>query len=699
MEDVAKGNRSPALWLKVITMLLLVLCVCCAEIPHRENKHRQVRLQVTDNHVIIRNGIVEVTIENPSGYLTGIRYKKVNNILEGRHRSDNRGYWDIISDHCPMDRLVTKNFKVITRTDEIVELSFTKKWNSTTDYHKTVPLNIDKRFIVRRGVPGLYMYGIFEREEDFPDASMDHIRIAFKLREDRFRFMALSDSRQRIMPSTDDRSSSRARTLAFKEAVVLTNPSDPQLKGEVDDKYQYSTENKDNKLHGWISDDDAVGFWIITPSSEFRAGGPHKQGLTSHPGATSLCMLVTAHYAGKDFDTTYKKGEHWKKVFGPAFIYLNSASSSNDHRKTLWMDAKRQLNEEIESWPYNFTRSQDFPHAEQRGEVSGQLLVRDRYTDKGLVPAQSAFVVLAAPGDAGSWQRDGKGYQFWTQADTNGHFDIKNVRPGEYNLYAWVHGFIGDYKLDLNITIQPGNKISLGTLIYDPPRNGPTLWEIGIPDRTASEFFIPEPDPMLVNSLCLDEADKYRQYGLWDRYSDIYSHSDLVYTIGTSNYSQDWFFAHVPRNVRNNTLRPTTWQIKYNLQEITKTGTYTLQLALASASFAEVQVRFNDPDAVRPHFTTRRIGYDNAVARHGIHGIFRLYSIEVTGNRFEKGENTIFLTQSRSKGAFNAVITFGDKDVEVYKISRAYIVRSNNAPPIAWGLPRVRLLSTMRKRG
>ncbi|KAE8675657.1 Cinnamyl alcohol dehydrogenase 6 [Hibiscus syriacus] len=293
-------------------------------------------------------------------------------------------------------------------------------------------------------------------------------------------------------------------------------------------------------------------------------------------------MMVTAHYAGKDFDTKYKKGGHWKKVFGPAFIYLNSASSSKNHRKTLWNDAQRQLSEEIESWPYNFTQSEDFPHAEQRGEVSGQLLVRDRYNNKELVTAKSAFVVLAAPGDAGSWQHDGKGL---------------------YNLYAWVHGFIGDYKLDLNITIRPGNKISLGTLIYDPPRNGPTLWEIGIPDRTAAEFFIPEPDPMLVNSLCLDEMDKYRQYGLWDRYSEIYRDNDLAYTIGTGNYSQDWFFAHVPRNIGNNTLRPTTWKIKYNLQDVNETGTYTLQLALAAASYAEVQVRFNDPDVVRPYFT------------------------------------------------------------------------------------------------
>ena len=54
-------------------------------------------------------------------------------------------------------------------------------------------------------------------------------------------------------------------------------------------------------------------------------------------------MFVTAHYAGKDIDTTYKKGEHWKKVFGPVLIYLNSASSDADYRKTLWNDAKRQV--------------------------------------------------------------------------------------------------------------------------------------------------------------------------------------------------------------------------------------------------------------------------------------------------------------------------------------------------------------------
>jgi hypothetical protein len=58
----------------------------------------------------------------------------------------------------------------------------------------------------------------------------------------------------------------------------------------VDDKYQYSLDNKDNEVHGWISDNPSTGFWVITPSNEFKTGGPLKQDLTSHTGPTSLSV-------------------------------------------------------------------------------------------------------------------------------------------------------------------------------------------------------------------------------------------------------------------------------------------------------------------------------------------------------------------------------------------------------------------------
>jgi rhamnogalacturonan endolyase len=41
----------------------------------------------------------------------------------------------------------------------------------------------------------------------------------------------------------------------------------------------------------------------------------------------------------------------------------------------------------------------------------------------------------------------------------------------------------------------------MDVLVYEPPRYGPTLWEIGIPDRSAEEFYVPDPYPNLINRL------------------------------------------------------------------------------------------------------------------------------------------------------------------------------------------------------
>lgn len=53
-------------------------------------------------------------------------------------------------------------------------------------------------------------------------------------------------------------------------------------------------------------------------------------------------MFVSTHYAGKEVGMTFEDGEAWKKVFGPVFIHLNSAPSSNEYL-TLWENAKEQV--------------------------------------------------------------------------------------------------------------------------------------------------------------------------------------------------------------------------------------------------------------------------------------------------------------------------------------------------------------------
>ncbi|XP_033132989.1 rhamnogalacturonate lyase [Brassica rapa] len=648
------SQKTIASWM-ICFLLLLLLPIAFSE-PTRNLKGTNARAptvqQIRNKEVIVDNGIVRVTFSNPKGLITGIKYNEIGNVLNPYLRA--RGYWDITwqteNNSLPkLDRIEGTNFRIITQNEEQVEISFSRTWNGGSDH---IPLNVDKRYIIRTNTSGIYTYGIFERQPEWPEVEMGLIRVAFKLNPDRFHYMVVADNRQRQMPTDDDRDihSGRAKPLAYKEAVKLTNPHNHMFKNQVDDKYQYSCEVKDNKVHGWISTKSNVGFWLISPSGEYRSGGPVKQGLTSHVGPTTLTTFISQHYVGPDMETRYKTGEAWKKVLGPVFIYLNSDSTRNNLQHLLWEDAKRQTEQEVEAWPYGFVASSDFPTRQERGTITGRLFVNDRF----LAPAGYAYIGLAPPGEAGSWQTNTKGYQFWTQTNETGYFTIDNVRPGTYNLYGWVHGFIGDFKYQNLVNVAAGSEISLDRVVFQPPRNGPTLWEIGVPDRTAREYFVPEPYENTMNPLYLNHTDKFRQYGLWQRYTELYPNHDLVYTVGVSNYSQDWFYAHVTRNIGGSTYVPATWQIVFELPYVNWRGSYTLQIALASAARANLKVRFNN-EYSRP-LLSAGVGRDNAIARHGIHGAYHLYSIDVPGRLLRTGTNTIYLRQSKAVGPFEGLM-------------------------------------------
>ncbi|CAI9111389.1 OLC1v1011607C1 [Oldenlandia corymbosa var. corymbosa] len=621
------------------------------------------RLTRRRHHVVMDNGLVRVTISRPSGTVTKINYMGNRNILDTPRPETQRGYWDLVwskpgQPEANFLKLISKDFKVIAKNKNQMELSFKNTYDPSLDPNGTdLPLNMDKRFVMLRGVAGFYTYAIYERLEGWPAMNIIQTRLNFKLDGTRFNYMAISDDKQRFMPSAEDLR--RGKRLAYKEAVLLTNPSNPALNGEVDDKYQYSLNNEENRVHGWISTkkrDNAPGwvcssghegFWIIMPSYEFKTGGPLKQELTSHTGPTCLADFHSQHYAGINSNgLKFEDGEAWKKVFGPVFIYLNRELDNVDPY-LLWEDAKDQALKEIRKWPYDFPMTPDFPPADQRVTIIGRLHISDRCLKIRDFPAKSAYVGLAAPGAPGSWQKEAKGYQFWTRTDNHGKFTIKNVRAGHYSLYAWFY-------TSLNCTRR--NVFDLGELIFIPPRNGPTIWEIGIPDRTAAEFYVPDPDLRFVNPLYINHTEKHRQYGLWDRYTDLYPREDLVYIVGHSNYQRDWFFAHVNRRIANNVYVATTWQISFSMDEVISTANYTLRLALASASMAELQVRVNDESRSVPDFTTGLIGRDSAIARHGIYGLHWVFSIEIPGNRLLLGNNTIFLKQARGGYVFGGVM-------------------------------------------
>ncbi|KAE8820605.1 rhamnogalacturonate lyase B-like [Hordeum vulgare] len=138
----------------------------------------------------------------------------------------------------------------------------------------SVPLNVDKRLVMLRGGSVFYCYAIFEHAGDWPAIDVSEARLVFKLDPTTFNYMAVSDGIPRYMPGATDRDAPRAVPLAYKEGVLLVNPSEPQFVGG--DKYQYySMDNKENRVHGWIAgagggdggDPVPVGFWVVTAGS------------------------------------------------------------------------------------------------------------------------------------------------------------------------------------------------------------------------------------------------------------------------------------------------------------------------------------------------------------------------------------------------------------------------------------------------
>jgi rhamnogalacturonan endolyase len=225
------------------------------------------------------------------------------------------------------------------------------------------------------------------------------------------------------------------------------------------------------------------------------------------------------------------------------------------------------------------------------------------------------------------WQNDAKYYQFWVRGGADGSFSIPNVRPGVYTLHAIADGVLGELAVS-NVTVGAGQGLSLGSLNWQPVRYGRQLWDIGIPNRTAAEFF---------------GGDDYFHWGWYLKYPKLFP-NDVNYVIGKSDFHKDWFFEQLPHNedlTNTNGMghgRDTAWSIAFQLPEAPQ-GKATLRLAICGVSARDLSATVND----QPIGHVTNLVYNATISRDGIGGSWCERDLTFDASLMKPGENNLKL--------------------------------------------------------
>jgi rhamnogalacturonan endolyase len=481
------------------------------------------------------------------------------------------------------------------------------------------PADIEIRYALGRGEPGIYTYSILDHKPEYPAGSIGEARYCAKL-ADFYDWLSVDAKRNKFYPHEEP--------------------------GE--DKYVYTAVQSENLAYGWSSTKQNFGWWLINPTIEYLSGGPTKVEFLCHRDTTSVqapCVLNywrSSHYGGAMVNVA--EGESWIKIIGPFYLYMNSGSGPMD----LWKDALAQAKIQASQWPFDWVQNADYPDKKERSVVSGQIELEDPLMPGGARfpgdftvgltgPDYRSASRFGAPGRLVTWQTDAKHYQFWAKFDNRtGKFAIPHVRPGTYTLRAFADGVLGEFAAD-NIKVAPGGRLlDLGKIHWTPVRRGRELWQVGVPNRTAMEFA---------------GADRYFAPDTQLLYAKLFP-NDVNFIIGKSDPANDWYFEQIPHNidpeativpfsgVRSKPGNATPYTIIFNLPE-TPRGTATLRLAFCTGSVSKLKVEVNDQSA--GEVTRLNAMGDSSIVRHNIQGIWFERELSFNASFMKQGRNTIAL--------------------------------------------------------
>lgn len=560
-----------------------------------------------DASYTMANGIVTARVSKVTGDLISLVYKG-EETLEGTNAGHHYAFWS--HDARSQNQVKRITIDPATNGGERAEVSIKGISGGTrlgTGPGGGFVADIEIRYALERGKSGVYTYSIFEHKAEYPNSTLGEARFCAKL-VDTFDFMLVGNN----------------RNMKYTKEMERVG----------DNKYNYTQVQFESPAFGWASTTKNVGFFFVNASVEYLTGPPTKVEFLAHRDTNAVaapCVLNywrSSHYGGGSVDVA--QGEHWTKVIGPFLIYVNSGTDP----EAMFADANAQVAREAKNWPYEWVAGVDYPRKNERSNVKGQLVPNDPIVKNvklsnvrvGLAhPAYTVTTGRAAAQNSPSeidWQVDSKHYSFWTRGNDDGSFEIPAVRPGKYTLHAFADGVLGEYsKADITIA-SDGKPVDLGKLDWQLVRRGKQVWEIGVPNRSGSEFV---------------KGDDYFHGGMARVYTELFPNG-TNFIVGKSDIKKDWYFQQAPT--------AGTWAVTFDLPSGAPQGKATLRLAFAGKQSPGVNVVVND----QPAGQAGNLWFDSSIGRNQIRGVWAEREVSFDASMLKPGTNTIKLSLAGGGG-------------------------------------------------
>ncbi len=473
------------------------------------------------------------------------------------------------------------DFTVVRNTDSLIELSFLHKASNHFQY--------DLHYILHSGDSGIYCF--LEETHHAGDSTGNYGQTRWGIRADEtlFDYHLVRDSIRGPMPKMEElKNPIQDWTFKLADSTYYT-------------KYDYADYIEDRYVHGMAGQKSGLGLFVINPSHEYLNGGPTKQYQDVHSDPFLINMFNCGHFLSDVRKGDNKINGDWKKLNGPFFLYVANGKNVDE----VWQKAKQKAEEEKSKWPYEWMQHNDYPLI--RGEASGQLLIN------GQPAMQGTHIILADKGY--DWQAQSQGYIYYCKTTTGGKFNIKNIRPGIYTLYAYGSNLTEEF-LKNNIDVSEDAVTILGKINWQPKTNGEKLWQIGIADRKTTGFKL---------------ANSKRNYAVF-----LQPPANIDFTIGKSKESEDWYYAQTKEG---------SWNILFTSNKIFKDSA-TLTIAVAGcARNPQLDIEVNGTTA-----STLKMGNDASVYRSAIAGgYYQLKEIKFLAALLLQGNNKITLNMKVAK--------------------------------------------------